>query len=110
MNKRLKRAVIKSAQSMARSLPILLGVILLLSLAEAVIPKAVYSSFFRGNIVLDSLIGTTMGSILAGNPVTSYIIGGELLSQGIDLLPVTSFLVAWVTVGIVQFPAEAALI
>jgi len=110
MKTELKKALVKSARAMYKSLPILLGVILLISLANAIIPKAVYASFFRGNPIFDSFIGSTIGSILAGNPITSYIIGGELLKQGISLLAVTSFLVAWVTVGIVQLPAEAMLL
>ena len=59
---------------------------------------------------VDSLIGAGIGSILAGNPVTSYIIGGELLTQGVSLAAVTAFLVAWVTVGLVQLPAESILL
>ncbi|GAH89897.1 unnamed protein product [marine sediment metagenome] len=51
-----------------------------------------------------------MGSVLAGNPLTSYVLGGELLKQGMSLVAVTSFLVAWVTVGLVQLPAEAIML
>ena len=108
--KELKQALVKSARVMYNSVPILLGVILLISLANTVIPKTVYASFFRGNPILDSFVGSAIGSILAGTPITSYIISGELLNQGISLLAVTAFLVAWVTVGIVQLPAEAALL
>ena len=108
--KELKQALVKSARAIYKSLPILLGVILLISLANAVIPKAIYASFFRGNPFFDSLIGSSIGSVLAGNPITSYIIGGELLKQGISLLAITAFLVAWVTVGIVQLPAESMLL
>ena len=51
-----------------------------------------------------------MGSVLAGNPVTSYVLGGELLTQGVNLVAVTAFLVAWVTVGFVQLPAESMML
>jgi len=51
-----------------------------------------------------------MGSISAGNPVTSYIIGGELVKENVSLIAITSFIVAWVTVGIIQLPAEAAIL
>ena len=74
--------------------------------------KGLWNSFpliFKGNF-LDVLIGTTIGSLSAGNPATSYILGGELLKQGISLLAVTSFLVAWVTVGLVQLPAESMIL
>ncbi|OYT31107.1 hypothetical protein B6U93_04115, partial [Candidatus Woesearchaeota archaeon ex4484_78] len=60
--------------------------------------------------ILDPLIGSSLGSVLAGNPITSYIVSGELLKQGVSLVAVTSFIVAWVTVGIVQLPAESLLL
>jgi len=39
--------------------------------------------------------------------VTSYIIGGELVGFGVSLTAVTAFIIAWVTVGVVQAPLEA---
>lgn len=110
MNKKFREAINKSAKAIYRALPILLGVILLVSLANALIPKSAYAALFRGNYILDPLIGGAAGSILAGNPITSYVIGGELLTQGISLMAVTAFIIAWVTVGIVQLPAEAMLL
>jgi len=92
------------------SFPILLGAVLLVSLANALIPKQAIVNFFGAVPFIDSLIGAGIGSILAGNPVTSYVIGGELLSQGVSLAAVTAFIVAWVTVGIVQLPAESMLL
>ncbi len=107
---KLKEAVKKSAKAIYRAVPIIIGVILLISLANSIIPKSIYSSLFRGNYFLDPFVGSIVGSILAGNPVTSYVLGGELLEQGVSLIAVTAFLVAWVTVGIVQLPAEAMLL
>jgi len=107
---RLKESIIKAAKGLWTSFPILIGVILLISLVTVLIPKSTYSLLFNGNYLLDSIIGSTIGSIFAGNPLTSYIIGGELLNQDISLLAVTAFLVSWVTVGIIQFPAESMLL
>ena len=56
--------------------------------------------------MLDILCGAGFGSILAGNPINSYVIGGELLEHGVSLFAVTAFIIAWVTVGLVQLPAE----
>ncbi|MDD3622753.1 MAG: hypothetical protein PHQ81_10150 [Methanofollis sp.] len=42
-------------------------------------------------------------------PVTSYVIGGELLKVGVSLTAVTAFIVAWVSVGLVSLPAEMAV-
>lgn len=110
MNEKLKIATIKSAKGLYSSLPILLGVILLIGLISTLIPKSSYTVLFSRNIVLDSIIGSGLGSILAGNPITSYVLGGELLKQGVSLVAVTSFIVAWVTVGLVQLPAESILL
>lgn len=107
---KLKEAVIKAARGIYKSLPVLIGVILLVSLANSLIPKSLYTSLFSGNYFLDPIIGSIIGSILAGNPITSYVIGGELLKQGLSLIAVTAFLVAWVTVGVVQLPAESILL
>lgn len=109
-NQRLKQAIAKAAKSLYQTLPVLVGAILLVSLANALIPKTFYSTMFRNNLFLDPFIGSAIGSILAGSPITSYIIGGELLKQGISLIAVTAFLVAWVSVGMVQLPAESIML
>lgn len=107
---KISEALIKTARSLWNSSPILLGVILLVSLANTLLPKSVFSSLFKNSPILDPLIGSSLGSVLAGNPITSYIVSGELLKQGVSLVAVTSFIVAWVTVGIVQLPAESLLL
>lgn len=106
---KLKQSIVKAAKALWNSFPILLGVILLVSIITILIPTSAYSFLFRNNF-FDSLIGSALGSVLAGNPITSYVIGGELLSQGISLVAVTAFIVAWVTVGLVQLPAESMLL
>lgn len=106
----IKQSVKKAGKALWRSTPILVGVVLLVSLANTLIPKTAYTALFSKVAVLDSLIGSAVGSILAGNPVTSYVLGGEMLAQGVSLVAVTAFLVSWVTVGIVQLPAEAMLL
>jgi len=108
--KKLLKAVVKSTKPIINSAPILGGVILLISIITVVVPSTVFASIFKGNEFLNTLIGSTLGSILAGNPVTSYIIGGELLTNGVSLTAVTAFLVAWVTVGLIQLPAETMLL
>ena len=102
---------IKSAvKNLWGSVPILLSIILLTSLFQVFIPHSFFEFLFRNNALIDSFIGSALGSVLAGNPVTSYIIGGEFLKQGVSLIAVTAFLVSWVTVGVIQFPAESLLL
>lgn len=101
-------ALKRSVNQFAAMLPILAGVVLLIGLFNALVPKEILASLFSGNAILDTLWGACFGSILAGNPVNSYIIGGELLRQGVSLFAVTALIITWVTVGLVQLPAEMA--
>jgi len=100
----------KTANGLWSATPIIAGVILLLGLVHTFIPAKSIAGAFTKIPILDALIGALAGSVLAGNPITSYILGGELLIQGVSLIAVTAFIVAWVTVGIIQFPAEAYLL
>ena len=103
-------SIYKAFKSFGAVLPILLGVILLLGLFKTYVSAHTISSVFTGVLFRDTIVGSVIGSISAGNPITSYIIGGELLKVGISLFAVTAFIVAWVTVGMIQFPAEAAIL
>lgn len=100
----------KAFKSVAEIFPLLLGIILLLGLVRTFVSKQLISSLFTGKLLQDTVIGSVMGSISAGNPITSYIIGGELLERGVSLFAVTAFIVAWVTVGVIQFPAEVIIL
>ncbi len=104
----LIHALKNSANQFIRLLPVLTGVVLLIGLFSSFMSKELLSSVFSGNIVTDTLLGACLGSIFAGNPINSYIIGGELLEYGISLFAVTALIISWVTVGIVQLPAEMA--
>jgi len=106
----MKNSTIKAAKSIINSLPLIIGTVLLVSLVSTLIPKDFILSVFKNNYILDPIIGSIFGSIFAGNPVVSYIFAGELLKQGISLIAVTAFIVSWVTVGIVQIPAESAIL
>ena len=104
----LLHALKSTGKQFANLLPIFVGVILLVGLFSAFISKKILSSIFSGNALLDTLLGTGLGSILASNPINSYVIGGQLLEQEVSLFAVTAFIAAWVTIGLVQLPAEMA--
>jgi len=110
IEKNFKQAVLKAGKMFWKTLPLIFGTILLVSLLITLIPKTFYFKVFTQNFFSDSFIGSLIGSISAGNPLTSYILGGELLEQGVGLIAVTAFLVAWVTVGVVQLPAESMIL
>jgi len=96
----------KAGKGVLSMLPVIAGVILLLGLFNTFVTGEIITSLFRGVYIFDGLVGSLLGSILAGNAITSYIIGNELLSKQVSLFAVTTFMVSWVTVGLVQLPAE----
>jgi predicted Fe-Mo cluster-binding NifX family protein len=102
----LFQALRSSYNQFTNLLPIMLGVVLLIGLFNAFVSREFLSLMFSGNKIQDTLLGACIGSIFAGNPINSYIIGGELLEYGVSLFAVTALIVAWVTVGLVQLPAE----
>ena len=107
---KLKKSIGKSVKMISRTLPLLLGILLLITLLLVNVPKTMFTTIFTGNSIIDPTIGAIAGAIIAGSPINSYIIGGELLNGGIGLVTITAFIVAWVTVGFVQIPAETMLL
>ncbi len=103
----IKKTFLKTLNNFGQFLPIVLGSIMLVSIMVTLIPKDFYTKIFTGNELIDSFLGSVLGSVAVGNPIVSYIIGGELLDQGVSLVAVTAFIVAWISVGVVQLPAES---
>lgn len=88
-------------------LPMLVGVILLLGLFQGFVSQQTPLSLFSGSALQDSFWGACIGSVLAGNPVNSYVIGKRLLSIREGLSGATALMLAWVNVGLIQLPVEA---
>lgn len=96
----------KSSLSFLAMAPLLLATIGLVGLFQILVTPKMLASLFRGNPFIDTLIGTLSGAVAVGNPIVSYLLGGELLNQGISLYAVTAFLLSWITLGFTQLPAE----
>ena len=107
---RLKQAAANLLKNVKMSIPILLGILLLIGLINTAIPKDFFSRIFTGRRLLDPFIGALFGGVAAGHPLTSYVIGGELLQNGIGLVAVLAFIVSWGTVGCIQLPAESLML
>lgn len=99
-----KQATIKTLQSFKTSIPMIIGIFLLINLLNPFIQN--YYTNFTGNFFLDPIIGALGGSFAFGIPITSYIIGGEFLNKGVGLLAVTAFILSWSTVGFFMLPLE----
>ena len=107
---RIKEANRKSLKGIGEMVPVLSGVLLLISMFNILVPKGAYIHLFSGNYFTDPFIGALLGSVLAGNPVTSYILGKGFLIKGISLIAVTAFMTAWTTVGILIYPVESSVL
>jgi len=104
-----KKAIQKAFLSLVSMLPMLLGVIGLIGMMQTYITPDMLSKLFGYGLLADIGTGTVMGAISSGNPAVSYIIADELLTQGVTLYAVSAFILSWVTLGIVQLPAEASV-
>ncbi len=102
-----QNAAVKSLRALWQAVPLILGILMLVSLAQSLLGKGFYLKMFGYGPLGNSVIGSAVGSISGGSPVNSYIIGGEILKQGVGIAPVTAFIFAWVTVGFLQVPIEA---
>lgn len=110
MHEKLTQSASKTLHSFINMLPIVFGMLLLTSLAVELFPDQIASELFGKNSFLDALLGSTLGGVAVGHPLASYVLGGELLSSGVSLVAVTALIVSWVTVGVVQLPAEALML
>lgn len=102
----IKLAVKKTLMTIKSALPIILGVLMLISLLNPIFQKY-YPLIFTGNYFIDPVLGAIGGSIAFGIPITAYVAGGELLTSGVSLLAVAAFVLAWTTVGLAMIPFEA---
>ncbi len=96
--------------SMLSMMPMILAIVGLVGLFQSYITQQMLVSVFDGNAVHDTLVGTLAGMVAVGQAIVSYILGGELLEQGVSLYAVTAFVLAWVTLGVVQLPMEASVL
>jgi len=109
IDRRVAAQAVRSASNQIKSLlPVMMGVVFLVGLFSAFISEDFLASLFSGSMWWDSLWGASIGSVFAGNPINSYIIGGQLLELGVSLVAVTAFICSWVSVGLLQLPAEIA--
>ncbi|SMC08787.1 permease [Nitratiruptor tergarcus] len=103
-------ALYKSFKTLLKILPMLLGVIGIVGIFKVFITPDLLASLFTKNPFYDTFIGLFAGAIAVGQAIISYIVGGELLSSGVSMYGVTAFILAWVTLGIVQLPLEASVL
>ncbi len=106
LGSRFHDAFPKAARQFFGMIPVLIGVVLLVGLFRRFVSREMLLAIFSGNPIQDALWGAGVGSVLAGNPVNSYVIGETLLNMGVSLYGTAALMLSWVNVGLVQLPAE----
>ena len=107
--KKIQNTSINTLKSLKNIAPMLLAVIGLVGLFESFITPQMIHSLFNANVIHDTLLGTAAGAVSVGQPFLSYIIGGELLHEGISMYAVTAFILSFVTLGVIQLPLEFSI-
>lgn len=106
----LQQSLQKTIRTFINILPVIVGMLLATSLVITLFPEDISTGLFGNGDIPDAITGASIGSIAAGHPLASYLLAGEMLSGGVSLIAVTALMVTWVTVGIVQLPAEALML
>lgn len=109
-NGEINSAFRKTTHAFVSVIPVIVGMMLLTGLIIRFIPMDKLAGLFGNNSFMDAFIGAFFGGISAGHPLTSYVLGGELLAEGVSLVAVTALVVSWTTVGSIQLPAEALML
>lgn len=105
----LRIAFQKALNNFLSMTPMLLGIIGFVAIMQTYVTPQMLSHLFGYGTTTDIFTGTLTGAISSGNPAVSYIISDQLLHQGVTLYAVSAFTLSWVTLGIIQLPAEASV-
>ncbi len=105
----VKKAFLNATKGFVSIFPIILAVIGLIGLSQVYITSEMLSTLFGFSSFLDTIIGTLIGAISSGNGAISYVVAQGLQEQGVSLYALSSFILAWVTLGFVHLPAESSV-
>ena len=104
-----KQSFLKAVMGFLSMLPMIVAVVALVAVFKSYVTPEMLSTLFGHGRVADIAIGTLTGAVSSGNGALSYVIGEGLLDQGVSLYAVSAFVLAWVTLGFIQLPAEASV-
>ena len=102
--KQIKAKLLNTFLWFKENIPIILWVVLLVSLVKFS-PFFGYLKNLKDNL-FSVVFADIIWSIAIWNPINSYIIAWYIWNIDEKLITITTFLIAWITVGFVQLPAE----
>ena len=105
----IKNSFLGAIKNFIEIVPMILAVTLSIGLFQIYITPDMLSHLFGYSNFSDTLIGTLSGAISSGNAAISYVVAQGLQNEGVSVYATVSFILAWVTLGFVQLPAEVSI-
>jgi len=109
LKERVVKSIFDTVKNIKNITPMLLAVILLIGIFKSYVTPKMLHTFFNGQTLHDVFTAAIGGGVSVGQPFLSYIIGGELLKEGVSLQAVVAFVLSFVTLGVVQLPFEVSV-
>ena len=105
----IKKAFVNSFKSFVSILPMMFAIIGIVAIFQVYVTPDMISSIFGYSKFADIFTGTIAGAVSQGQGSISFVIAEGLKAQGVSLYALSTFTLAWVTLGFLQIPAEASV-
>jgi len=104
--KNIKRNFIKTIIWFKEIIPMLLGIIIIIAILKQTWIFELVKKYINNDFIW-VILSSIFWSISAWNSLNSYIIANNFWDIENHILIISSFLISWVTVWIIQIPAES---
>ena len=101
----IKKTFFQTLWSFKEMIPMLLGILLIVAMLKQSWTFDILTKYLN-NDFLSTVLASFFWSISAWTAINSYIIADSFWKVDDYILVITAFLVSWVTVWIIQIPAE----
>ena len=101
-----KQALKKSVNSFFNLLPSLLGIIGLIGLMLALVPRELIASFFGNNSPVGIMIISVIGSVTLLPAFVAFPLASSFLEAGASIVAVACFITTLLMVGVITAPLE----
>jgi len=105
MLKRLTYSLKQTWNSFLINIPIIFWILILISILQVYFPLENILNF--GNKIFSIFLADLLAGLFSGNPINSYILAWEIWFSMETIFLISVFLVSWITVWLVQIPAES---
>lgn len=106
---RTRQALAIAAKSLARIVPSVLMIVLLMGLALGFIPQATISRIIGEQAGVRGIFGAAvLGSILHIPSIIAFPLAGKLLLSGASVTVIATFITTLTMIGVVTFPLEVS--